>query len=288
MHARGAFAAFAVVALLTVSACAGHESAASPTTLPAAATVAPTQTTVPEQGAFLTREPGVLTVGAESITSPWYVGHSARDVSMGFEYDLAKVIAARLGIPKVKIVDANLVTMMTAPRDCPCDLMLSQVTATDNRAKQLDISEPYLTVDQGVVVRKGTALGSVADGRTLRWATAVRDATGLDVVMKQVQPIFPVQHDVDPATAVRDLVAGNVDAVVMDAPDAMAVARTTPGLEVAGRFPTAEQYTAVLGLGSSNTVLLNDVVRAARDDGTVARLLQRYFGANPADLPVIR
>jgi ABC-type amino acid transport substrate-binding protein len=198
------------------------------------------------------------------------------------------VIAARLGIPAVKVVDANLVTLMTAPRDCPCDLVLSQVTATDNRAKQLDISEPYLTVDQGVLVRDGTTLTTAAEGRTLHWATTVRDAAGIDVVTSRVKPLLPPQQYVDPDAALRDLAAGKVDAVVMDAPDAMAAARTTPGIDIAGRFPTGEQYSAVLGLGSSNTVLLNDVMRAARDDGTIARLLQRYFGADPADLPVIQ
>lgn len=289
----------AVAAAAAVSSCSSAHTAASPTTTTTttvpvtstttstvALTASTTLTTLPADQAFRTKVPGVLTVGTETLDSPWYIGGSADEVTQGFEYDLAKAIAARLGIPEVKVVPVNLVAMLAGEPN-NADLVLNEVEVTDDRAKLVDLSEPYLTVGQAVLVRKGTVLSSVADGRMLRWGALLRDPAGVDIVTNRIHSTQPAAVLVDPDDGVRQVMNGELDAFVMDTPFAVSAAAANPNLTVAGQFRGSDQYAAVLPLGSPNTVFLNDVIGAAVDDGTVGRLLQRYFGMDPAAVPPI-
>src|SRR5438046_9110204 len=94
-------AVFFVVAL--AAGCSSTHSDAAPTTTAAPTTAAPTTaapppTTLPADQAFRTKVPGVVSVGVEIVEPPWYVGNGPVSITQGFEYDLAKVIAARLQI----------------------------------------------------------------------------------------------------------------------------------------------------------------------------------------------
>jgi hypothetical protein len=51
----------------------------------------------------------------------------------------------------------------------PLRHQLSQVTITDERAKVVDFSEPYFDSNQGVLVKKGTKVASLAAAKNLKW-----------------------------------------------------------------------------------------------------------------------
>jgi polar amino acid transport system substrate-binding protein len=165
--------------------------------------------------------------------------------------------------------------------------MLGGITITDARARALDLSEPYLSADQGVIVRKGTVVNSVASAAALRWAVALRNPTGLEVIRNRVKPSAEPTMVVNDAEGIRLLAEGRIDALMLETPDALVVAEANPALVVAGQFRTGEQYAVALSLGSPNTALINDVIREMRNDGTVDLLLRAYFGVEPANVPAI-
>ena len=228
----------------------------------------------------------MLIVGTERLGAPWYIGPDADRVSGGFEFDVAAELARRLGVPAVKVVTTSLVLMMGG-QDCKCDIMLSGITITDSRARTLDLSEPYLSADQGVLVRKGTSLTTPTTAAALRWGIALHNSTGLDLLQTHVKPTVEPAVVVNEDEAVQRLVRGGVDAVLMDTPEAIAIANANPGLAVAGQFKTGEQYTVALSLGSPNTAIVNDAMRDMRGDGTIDTLLRAYFGIDPSKLPAL-
>lgn len=230
--------------------------------------------------------PGVLTVGVEQLRSPWYNSTDPTTVTAGFEFDIAKALAARLRVSSVKVVTTPLVRLLSG-EDCGCDLMLNEVVATDSRARRADLTEPYLTVDQAVLVRTGTVMPSVADGRAFRWGVAMSNSAGIDVLDKRIQPTTPPDVVVDEDTGIQAVADGRLDAMMLPTPTALEAAAENPALAVAGQLRTGELYAAVLALGSPNTAALNDAIRAMRDDGTIALFLRQYFGMNPADVPEI-
>jgi ABC-type amino acid transport substrate-binding protein len=273
----------------------GCTSGASPAAQPAAPALdpakPPTSTTLPSAAAepnqdILTLVPGVLTVGTEALVPPWYVGSTPTTVTAGFEFDLAKALAARLGVPSVRVVITPLVTLLSG-QDCACDLMLSEVLVTDNRARNADLTEPYLTVDQAVLVRTGESMTNVADGRSFRWGVALKNSAGLDVLQKRIKPVTAPEMLVDENDGIQRVADGRLDAMIMETPTALAAAASNPGLAVAGQLRTGELYAGALALGSPNTAALNDAIGNMRDDGTIALFLRQYFGMNPADVPEI-
>src|SRR5581483_7391472 len=167
--ARRRLAAALAAVVLTACTTPGHASSApsttTATTTPGSATVTsstPTTAPPPADNGLVTIQPGVLTVGTESVTAPWYTATDSSDpttINGGFEYDLARSIAARLGLSSVRIVVTPLVDVLSA-QACACDVMFDEILVTDNRARRADFTEPYLTVDQGVLVRKGTTLST--------------------------------------------------------------------------------------------------------------------------------
>jgi ABC-type amino acid transport substrate-binding protein len=282
----------AAALLLVVGACSSGSQAAPTST--AAATVssstasaAPTTT---EAGGFTasgfrTRTAGVLIVGTERLVPPWFIG-SPLLVSGGFDYDLAAEVARRLGVAAIKVVPSSLVLIMTA-QDCKCDVMLGGVTITDDRARTLDLTEPYMPAGQGVLVRKGTAVPSVTAAASLRWGVALRNASGFDVLSGRVKPVTEPDVVVNEDEGVRRLADGRLDALMLDTPQALAIANANPALAVAGQFKTDDQYALALSLGSPNTALINDAIRDMRSDGTIDLLLRAYFGEVTDKVPEI-
>lgn len=286
-----AAALLALVALMC-TACSSAAPAPAPTTIGVSPTTAVEQSTTTTEppgvapSGLRTRTQGVLTIGTERLSPPWYIGPRVDLLSGGFEYDIAAELARRLGVPAVKVVPTALVLMMGG-QDCKCDIMLSGITITDARARTVDLSEPYLSADQGVLVRKGTSVTTPSEAATLRWELPLANAAGLDLLQSHIKPTIEPHTAVNADEAVLRLQQGRVDAVLLDTPEAVAVANATPGLAVAGQYKTGEQYSVALPLGSPNTALINDTVRDLRDDGTIATLLRAYFGIDPGKLPTL-
>ena len=287
----------ALIVGLLISMAVACSSSTPPPTTTTATTIAPasdsgptTATTEPTtlggSEGFRTRTPGTLVIGTERLTAPWYTGPSPGVITGGFEYDLAKELGERLGVPNIKVVPTSLVLLMTA-QDCKCDIMLSGITVTDGRARTIDLSEPYLTADQGVLMRAGASIASVADAAALRWGVALHNLTGQDVIKSRIKPTTAAQVVVNEDDAIRRVADGRLDAMLLDTPDALAVTLADPGLVVAGQFRTGELLAVALSLGSPNTALINDVIRDMRNDGTIDRLLRIYLGVEPANVPAI-
>ena len=284
--------------LVIVAGCSSSKGAGAPsttstststsTTVPASDSGATTSTSVEPttlggNEGFRTRTPGTLVVGTERLAPPWFLGVTPGTVTGGFEYDLARELALRLGVPNIKVVSTSLVLMMTN-QDCTCDVMVSGITVTDGRARTLDLSEPYLTADQGVLVRAGATLDNATQAAAFRWGVAVRDTTGQDVIRSRIKPAVAPELVVNDDDALRDLASGALDAVMLDTPDALAVALADPRFVVAGQFRTGELDAIALSLGSPNTAIINDVIREMRNDGTIDRLSRLYLGIEPANV----
>jgi len=94
----------------------------------------------------------------------------------GFEVDLAKEIAKRLELGSVKFVEMPF-SGLVAGQQCPCDINFSQVTITEDRSKLVDFSGPYFDSNQGVLVKKGTKVSSLADAKGLKWGAQLSTRT---------------------------------------------------------------------------------------------------------------
>ena len=142
-----------------------------------------------------TLQPGTLTVGL-NMPSPGFEVGSVKGHSVlfarGFEIDLARLIAARLGIPRVVFYQEAQFPRLIAGGPKPWDIALAEVTITDERSMRLDFSVPYLAADEGVLLRRGltpipTTIAQLAGLRLCTQAAT----TSVDVIKTRVQPTTP-------------------------------------------------------------------------------------------------
>jgi polar amino acid transport system substrate-binding protein len=237
-------------------------------------------------GGFTTIQPGVLTVGTELPAPPFWLGDDYQHITGGFEADLAKAIANRLGITQVRFVEMPF-SALVAGAACPCDIDLSQVTMNDERAKVVDFSAPYFDANQGILVTKGTKVADLVTARRLRWGAQL-NTTGASYVTGALKPDKPLQVYSTTLDAFAALRAGQIDAVMLDVPIVAGEAgRAGSTFAVAGQVKTGERYGAVLAKGSANTPVVSKIIEELRNEGFLDQLQKRYF-PTAADVPVLR
>lgn len=227
---------------------------------------------------------GQLTVGTELPAPPFFNGDDYATLKDGFEYDLALALAKKVGLNTIQVVNMPF-TGIVAGQKCPCDIAFSQITITDERKKAVTFTNPYFDADQGVLVNRGFKVPDLATAKTIRWG-AQATTTGFDKV-KEVTGKEPQAYDTVTA-AFAALKAKQVDAVMLDVP-IVAGEATKPGstFEVVGKFPTGEQYGAIVPKESPNLAAFNTALDQLRSEGVIDGLLKKYFPA-AANVPEIK
>jgi len=232
----------------------------------------------PAAGDFRPVVGGELTVATATVPLPGFWEEPG-----GFEYGLARALADRFHL-RLRVVRVPFERIVSGDLG-GADLALSQVTATADRERVLDFSQPYLAAAPAGLAR--AAIPDLAAARDTRWAVK-RGTTLAAVLAGFVRPSTPPALTVDEPAALTLLDAGSVDAVLLDLPVALVVADRSGGsLRVAVQVDSDDSLAVALPNGSANREAVDSAVRALTDDGTIDRLTKRWLGAGARDVPVI-
>ena len=102
------------------------------------------------------KKKGKLVVGAEVSFAPfefYMTGEDGKEYEAGFEMDLARQIAEDLGV-ELEIADQQFNGLITALQVGEVDLVISGMTATEERRNAVDFSDTYYVGEQPFVVRE--------------------------------------------------------------------------------------------------------------------------------------
>ena len=125
----------ALVTLLSLTACAGKEDAAS-------------------SALDQIKQKGELVVGT-SADYPPYEFHAevdGKDTIVGFDMEIAQAIADKLGV-SMKIVDMSFGNLLMSLANDEFDLVIAGLSADEERRKTTDFSDPYLEAKNLILVR---------------------------------------------------------------------------------------------------------------------------------------
>ncbi len=128
-------------------------------------------------GDFSPRVAGTLTVATAQIPDPGLWAGTAAHPSGGFEYGLARALAARFGLARVKVKLVPF-SQLVAGNLAGADVALSDITVTSEREQKVDFSAPYLKAPPAILVRPGTEVPDVYAARKLHFA--VQQGTTLE------------------------------------------------------------------------------------------------------------
>lgn len=223
-----------------------------------------------------TASEGALTICSDTPYEPFeFKDDNGEDT--GYDIDLLRAIAtdAELGL-EVKDLPFDGILGSLAAGDC--DVVASAVTITDERAEQVDFSEPYFEADQSLLVKADNEqISGLADlsGKTV----GVQSGTTGETYAQQNAEGAEVKGFEDSDGLFAAIEAEEIAAILQDLP--VNAYRTTQddSLEVVETYTTGEQYGFAVAKGNEPVLsLINDGLAALRQDGRFDEIYATYFG----------
>lgn len=198
---------------------------------------------------------------------------------VGFDMDLLAAVADAAGF-EYEVQNTAWDGIFAGLANGAYDAVISSVTITDDRAKVMDFSDPYINAGQILVVPAGYSGGDkLADfvGKTV----GVQQGTTGDFAVEDVSGVERKAYD-DVGLAVEDLVNGNLDAVVCDsvtAIDYVAANENFKGkLKILGEPFTEEEYGIAVQKGDTELLaLINKGLAAVFASGKQEELVQKWL-----------
>lgn len=228
------------------------------------------------------KEKGKLVLGLDDAFPPMGYRNDDNQI-VGYDIDLAREVAKRLGlqlVPQPIDWNAKEQELNTGKIDC----IWNGFTITDERKKAMAFTKPYLRNAQVVVVKKGSPYTTLASlkGKTVGLQAGSSAAGALEGAKEFRASLKQVVEFKDNLTALMDLEARGVDAVVMDLIVAEDNIKRSGKAYVILKESLAPE---VFGVGfRKGDLALRDAVQhtleAMAKDGTLAKVTVKWFGSD--------
>lgn len=200
----------------------------------------------------------------------------------GFEIDLVGAVCEKLGLEPNWLPMQKFDTIIPSiEQGGRADMASASITITDERAEQVDFSDPYMDSNQAVVVHADAAADVTVESLDVEGnQVAVQSGTTGESWARENLPHTTVVPLDDAIGCLTGLQTGLYDAAVADLPAMTHLVQVSyTDLAVGIEVPTGEQYGwAVSKDNPGLTSAVNDALAALRDDGTFDELMTRWFG----------
>ncbi len=216
------------------------------------------------------KEEKVLHMVTEATFPPYEFRESGKIV--GIDVDIVTEAARRIGY-EVEIQDMSFNSVIAAVQTGKADIAASGITVTEERKKQVNFTIPYVTAKQVILVPVDSPIQSAEDLKGKR--IGVQQSTTGDIYV--TENIGDPERFENSAILVATLVAGKLDAGVLDGDPAKEYVKTNPQLHILKEALTFEDYA--FAISKKNPELLdkfNKAMQEMTDDGTMAAIFAKY------------
>jgi glutamate transport system substrate-binding protein len=210
---------------------------------------------------------------------------AASDIPTGFDVEMAKVLAASLGIAEDEVEWVETISDNREPflEDGTVDLVLASYSITDERRQVVGQAGPYLVTGQQLLVAADSDIADVADVKGEE-VCSVTGSTSLDNI--EAEGAKPVGFDTY-SECVEKVLDGTVEAMTTDGTILAGYAAQNEGeLKVVGEEFSEEN----IGVGYSKDYpemcqWIVDTITEAYDDGTYEEAFTATLGPSGVDVP---
>lgn len=226
------------------------------------------------------KDAGVINIGLEGTYPPFsFVDENGK--LTGFEVQLSEALAKELGV-KVKLQATPWAGILAALESKRLDVVVNQVTISDERKKKYDFSKPYTVSGIQAVVAKKNA-DSIKQASDLAGKkVGMGLGTNYEQWLKDNVPTAVVKTYDDDPTKYQDLRVGRIDAILVDRLAAFdLINKTNETLALAGEAFSRQEAGIAVRKGEPELLeALNDALDKLRADGTLAKLSKQWFSAD--------
>jgi glutamate transport system substrate-binding protein len=228
-------------------------------------------------------EAGAITIGTKYDQPGFGLLNPTTKVPEGFDVEMGKLIAAKLGIPEDKItwtetVSANREAFI---QNGQVDMVVATYTINDKRKEVVDFAGPYYEAGQDIMVAKGNPEKIEGpDDLAGKNVCSVEGSTPAENIRTKYPQAQLTLFDVYSKCA-DALTNGQVDAVTTDNVILTGLVAGNPdGFELVGNPFTQEPYGIGLAKGDNAfRTFINDTLQDSFDDGSWADAWDRTAGA---------
>jgi ABC-type amino acid transport substrate-binding protein len=224
-----------------------------------------------------TLEAGVLTVGVdESPPPPFHMGEPNSPNFGGFEVDLTRTIAEKLGV-RAKYKSELWSEILRDLIDGRLDLICTAATITNGRRRIIDFGAPYFDTGLAITIKRGSPIQTTTDLRDkvigVRIATSAEEFARKEIAARSFRA-FHLNVE-----AYRALFEEVVDAVIDDFHIAKSFEWSIPSLKVIAKIAgTKCQYGMMFAKGNDELRnAVNEALVEIRTEGTYDRFYEKWF-----------
>lgn len=226
------------------------------------------------------QQAGEIVIATEGTWSPWTF-HDENDELVGYDVEVGKLIAEKLGVEPVFIEGEwdGLFAGLDAER---YDVVINGVEVTEERAEAYDFSEPYAYIRTAIIVRgDNTDINSFEDldGKTTANTLASTYATLAESYGATATGVDDLNQTIEL------LLAGRVDATLNAEVTYYDYMNQHPdaNLKIAALTDEASLVCIPTRKGDDSASLreaINQAIDELRESGQLSELSEKYFGSD--------
>lgn len=196
---------------------------------------------------------------------------------IGVDVEIGEKIAEKLG-KKLVIKDTDFDSIINEIKSGKGDFAAAGLSITEERLKEVDFSIEYATSKQVILVKKDSNIKGPDDLKGKKVAVQLGTIADLVLSEEDYSETELVQHK-KYLLAVEDLLAGKVDAIVMDSLPADEIIKKNPELKIAEEDLLTDKYGIAVKKGNIELLSkINEVLEELIKGGKIEEYTVKYLG----------
>ena len=217
---------------------------------------------------------GVLRAGLYPGTPTSILPDAGSGEPRGVGYDLGKQLARRLGVPYEPVVFAKNAEVLAAVKSGKVDVAFTNATAV--RAQDMDFGPPFLEIELGYLVPRGSALATPAEvdapGLRVGVTTGSSSDAALSRDFKHAEIIRAATFD----AAIEMMSTGAIHAYATNKATLFEMAEKLPGSKVLeGRWGTERHAIAIPRGREQAMAFIRQFTNEVKSEGVVGAAIAR-------------
>ena len=224
---------------------------------------------------------GKLIIALEGNWAPWSYHDLESDEIIGFDADIGKAIAEKLGV-EAEFVEAPWESLFAGLDSGRYDLVINGVEITEERSEKYDFSVPYGYIHTALIVRSDN--DEIKTFEDLKGKSTVNslDSTYMVLAEEYGATAKGVSTLAETLTQVEQ---GRVDATLNADVSFYDYMKQQPdaNLKIAAITPDASSVAIPMVKGDNNAAFrsaVNQAISELLSNGTIAEISQQYFGTD--------
>ncbi len=220
-----------------------------------------------------------VVIAVENLYPPFQFEDAASSTAIGYEYDFIAELAKRLNFTPV-YQNTSFDVLISAVGEAQYDAGITGISIREERKSIVDFSDPYINLDQYLLVRKdedrfGTLDEFVANADL---KLGVQEGTSGFFVTEGVVPEDRRVVYKEFGALVQALIVGDIDALPADASAAAGfISTTADAVKLTGDPISKDEFGIVFPKGSELVSAFNAGITSVKADGFLDYLYHKWF-----------